>query len=91
MTSISGWFLLTEEKKDQILSSKYSWMIRNLLVFGNTLIDPKKIKKKYADKVKNDIESALASFGFPATISIVGHKNDHDKKIDYIATVEKWM
>ena len=80
MTSISGWYLLTEGKKDQILASKYSWMIRNLLVFGNALIDPKKIKKKYVDKVKNEIESAL-----------VGQKNEHDKKTDDIATVEKWM
>lgn len=91
MTYLSTWYLLTEEEKDEILASKYSWMIKNLLLFGNTLIAPKRINKKKTDKVKKDIEDALASFGYPAEISISAHKHDNDNETDFIATVEKWI
>ena len=91
MNYINPWYLLTKDVKDEIIASKYSWMVKNLLLFDNTLISPKKINKKKVDKVKKDLENELAHFGFPAEISISGHNNDHDKQIDYIATVEKWM
>ena len=52
----------TKEKQDAILSADDGWIVRNILMYGNSLVPSREVKKYGAEYIERRLESILGEF-----------------------------
>lgn len=84
------WYKLPQDEKDRINRIPYGWIVHNLLLYGNSLIDKKAIRKVGILKLVNALEEELVITGNGDTeIRVKKVKNESDNEIDCIAYLVK--
>jgi len=84
---MNRWSGLAEKKRKAILSNPNGWMIRNILQYGNTLIDSKAFKKCEKEDIIAALQYALAKAGFRVKLEIEEYNVKEHKETDYVARI----
>nr|WP_297936698.1 hypothetical protein [uncultured Lachnoclostridium sp.] len=84
---MNRWSGLAEKKRKAILSNPNGWMIRNILQYGNTLIDSKAFKKCEKEDIIAALQYALAKAGFRIKLEIEEYNVKEHKETDYVARI----
>ena len=85
--NMNRWSGLAEKKRKAILSNPNGWMIRNILQYGNTLIDSKAFKKCEKEDIIAALQYALAKAGFRIKLEIEEYNVKEHKETDYVARI----
>ncbi len=90
MNYSNRWYRLTQEEKDRVNRIPYGWIIHNLLLYGNSLVAKRAIRKVGLLKLVNALEEELSLTGNEdMEIRIEKVKNESDNDLDCIAYLVK--